>query len=105
MRIRITIITIYHSQFNDQFECTNQIIKIILQYVLEKTSNADFINFLSAFKQVFNNSINAFTEQISNEIIYRFNLADFFDMITDSDAKKFEVKHKIHQQKAQDSIV
>ena len=54
---------------------------------------------------MFNNSINTFTDQILNEIIYEFNLADFFDMITDSDAKKFKVKHKIHQQKAQDSIV
>ena len=54
---------------------------------------------------MFNNSINTFTEQISNEIIYEFNLTDFFDMITDDDAKKFETEHKIHQQKAQDSIV
>ena len=66
--------------------------------------NADFTDFLSAFKQMFNNSINTFTEQISNEIIYKFNLADFFDMIADSNAKKFETEHKIHQQEAQDSI-
>ena len=66
--------------------------------------NADFIDFLSEFKWVFNNSINAFTEWISNEIIYRFNLTDFFDVIADSDAKKFEIKYKIHQQETQDSI-
>ena len=54
---------------------------------------------------MFNNSINAFTEQISNEIIYEFNLADSFDMIADDDAKKFETEYKIHQQKAQDLIV
>ena len=84
MRIRITIITIYHSQFNNQFECTNQIIKVALQYALKDISNTDFINFLSAFKQMFNNNINAFTKQISNEM-------------TDSDAKKFETEHKIHQ--------
>ena len=53
---------------------------------------------------MFNNNINAFTEQISNEIIYEFNLADFFDMIADDDARKFEIKHKIHQQKIQDAI-
>ena len=99
MKIRITITTIYHSQFDDQFEHTNQITKIILQYALKKVSNADFINFLSEFKQIFNNNINAFIRWISNEIIYRFNLTDFFDMITDDDAREFEAEHKIHQQK------
>ena len=54
---------------------------------------------------MFNNSVNAFTDQTLNEIIYEFNLADSFDMITDDDAKKFETEHKIHQQKVQDSIV
>ena len=99
------IIIVYHSQFDDQFECTNQIIEIILQYILEKASNADFIDFLSEFKQMFNNSINAFIRWISNEIIYEFNLADSFDMIADDDARKFEVEHKIHQQKTQDTII
>ena len=76
-----------------------------MQYALEEASNADFINFLSAFKQVFNNSINAFTEQTSNEIIYKFNLMNFFNMITDRVAKEFETEYKIHQQEAQNSIM
>ena len=90
------IIIVYHSQFNDQSECINQITEIVLQYALKKTSNTDFTDFLSAFKQMFNNNINTFTNQILNEIIYEFNLTDFFDVITDNDAKKFEMKHKIH---------
>ena len=97
MRIRIMIITVYHSQFDDQSECTNQTVKIILQYALKKILNTDFINFLSEFKWVFNNSINTFIEQISNEIIYEFNLTDFFDVIADDKTKKFETKYKIHQ--------
>ena len=56
------IITVYHSQSDDQSECTNQTAEIVLQYALKKTSNADFTDFLSAFKQIFNNSINAFTD-------------------------------------------
>ena len=71
-----------------------------MQYALEKASNTDFIDFLSEFKQIFNNSINAFIEWISNKIIYKFNLTNFFDMIADDNARKFEVKHKIHQQEA-----
>ena len=98
MKIRITITIVYYSQFDDQFKHINQIIKIALQYALKKASTANFTDFLSAFKQMFNNSINTFTEQTSNEIIYRFNLADFFDVIADDDAKKFETEHKIHQQ-------
>ena len=104
MKIRIIITTVYHSQSDDQSEHTNQITKIVLQYALERTSNTDFINFLSEFKQMFNNSINTFIRQTSNEIIYEFNLRDSFDMINDDDAKEFKAKHKIHQQNAQDSI-
>ena len=45
---------------------------------------------------MFNNSINAFIRQISNEIIYRYNLMNFFDMITDEAVKEFKTEHKIH---------
>ena len=99
MKIRIMIITVYHSQSDDQSECTNQITEIILWYALEEASNDDFTDFLSAFKWVFNNSINIFTDWIFNEIIYEFNLTNFFNVINDSDAKEFKTEHKIHQQK------
>ena len=98
------IITAYHSQSDEQSEHTNQTAEIILWYALKEASNADFTDFLLIFKWVFNNSINAFTEQTSNEIIYEFNLTDFFDVIDNNNAKKFKTEHKIHQQEAQDSI-
>ena len=44
------ITTIYYSQSDDQSEHINQIAEIVLQYALEKASNANFIDFLSAFK-------------------------------------------------------
>ena len=62
MKIRIMIITVYHSQSDDQSEHINQITEVVLQYILKDALNADFTDFLSAFKQMFNNSINAFTE-------------------------------------------
>ena len=92
------IIIIYHSQSNNQSECINQTVEIVLQYVLKDVLNADFIDFLSTFKQVFNNSINAFIRQISNEIIYEFNFMNFFDMIINKVMKEFETEYKIHQQ-------
>ena len=91
------ITTVYHSQSDSQSECTNQTVEVILQYILKNILNADFIDFLSAFKQIFNNNINTFIRQISNEIIYRFNLMNFFDMITDEAVKEFETEYKIHQ--------
>ena len=53
---------IYHSQSDDQSEHTNQITEIILQYALEEALNADFTDFLPAFKQMFNNNMNTFTD-------------------------------------------
>ena len=53
MKIRIMIITVYHSQSDNQSECTNQTAEIVLQYALEEASNADFTDFLPAFKVFF----------------------------------------------------
>ena len=78
--------------------------KITLHFVQEKNSDTEFIKFLLAFKQVFNNSFNISTDCSLNEIIYDFKLADLFDIVTAGTAEDFETQQKIHQQKAQDSI-
>ena len=78
--------------------------KIALQFTQERNSDIEFMKFLSAFKQVFNNSLNVSTDYLFNEIIYEFKLADFFNIITADEAKNFEAQQKMHQQKAQDSI-
>ena len=64
--------------------------KIILCFAQEKNSDTEFIEFLSAFKQVFNNSLNVFTNHFSNEIIYSFKLADSFDIVTADAVENFE---------------
>ena len=104
MSIRISIITAYHVQSDDQSEQINQIMKIALHFVQERNSDTEFIKFLSAFKQVFNNSFNIFTSCFLNEIIYNFKLADSFDIMTADAAEDFEIQQKIHQQKIQNSI-
>ena len=78
--------------------------KITLCFVQKRNSDTEFIKFLSAFKQVFNNSFNISTDHFLNEIIYDFKLADSFDIVTADAAEDFETQQKIHQQKAQDSI-
>ena len=83
---------IHHSQSDDQSEWTNQTMKIALQFTQERNSDIEFIKFLSAFKQVFNNSLNASTDCLLNEIIYEFKLADFFSIVTADEAKDFEAQ-------------
>ena len=104
MSTRISTTTAYHAQSDDQSEQINQTMKIALCFAQERNSDIEFIKFLSAFKQVFNNSFNVSTNYFFNEIIYNFKLADSFDIVTASTAEDFETQQKIHQQKAQDSI-
>ena len=104
MSTRISTTTAYHAQSDDQSEQINQTMKIILHFAQEKNSDTEFIEFLSAFKQVFNNSLNIFTNHFLNEIIYSFKLADSFDIMTADTVEDFETQQKIHQQKTQDSI-
>ena len=91
---------IHHSQSDDQSEWTNQMMKIALWFAQEKNSDIEFMKFLSAFKQVFNNSLNTSTDHLLNEIIYEFKLADFFNIVMTDEAKDFEAQWKMHQQKA-----
>src|SRR5947207_12155780 len=104
MSTRISITTAYHVQSDDQSEQINQIMKITLYFIQERNSDTEFIKFLSAFKQVFNNNFNVFTDCSFNEIIYNFKLANSFDIVTADAAEDFETQQKIHQQKVQDSI-
>ena len=78
--------------------------KIALYFVQERNFDIEFIKFLSAFKQVFNNSFNVFTDCFFNKIIYNFKLANLFDIMTADTAEDFKIQQKIHQQKVQDSI-
>src|SRR5204863_9621930 len=104
MSIRISTTTVYHAQSDDQLKQINQTMKIILCFAQEKNSDTEFIKFLSAFKQVFNNNFNVFTDYFLNEIIYNFKLADLFDIVTVDAAEDFKIQQKIHQQKVQDLI-
>jgi hypothetical protein len=104
MGTRISATTAYHPQSDGQSERTNQTAEIALRYASERSPGVDFTEFLPAFKRVFNNSTNASTGRTPNEIIYGFNLADSFGVVTEGDAKEFEAERKVHQQEAQDSI-
>ena len=50
MSTRISTITAYHAQSDDQSEWINQTMKIVLYFVQKRNSDTEFIEFLSAFK-------------------------------------------------------
>src|SRR6266480_494289 len=104
MSIKISTTTAYHAQSDDQLKQINQTMKIALHFAQERNSDTEFIKFLSAFKQVFNNNFNIFIDYSLNEIIYNFKLADSFDIVTTDAVEDFKAQQKIHQQEAQDSI-
>ena len=78
--------------------------KITLYFAQEKNSDTEFIEFLSAFKQVFNNNFNIFINCFLNEIIYNFKLANSFNIMIADAVEDFEIQQKIHQQKVQNLI-
>ena len=92
MSIRISATTAYHVQFDSQSEQINQTMKIILYFAQERNSDTEFIEFLSAFKQVFNNNFNVFTNCFFNEIIYSFKLANSFNIMITDTAEDFEIQ-------------
>ena len=92
MNTRISTTTAYHAQSDDQSEQINQMMKIALCFAQERNSDTEFIEFLLAFKQVFNNSLNVSTDHFFNEIIYSFKLADLFDIVTAGTAEDFETQ-------------
>ena len=92
MSTRISTTTVYHAQSDDQLKQINQTMKIILYFAQKRNSDTEFIEFLSAFKQVFNNNFNIFTNHSFNEIIYNFKLANLFDIVTADTAEDFETQ-------------
>ena len=92
MSTRISTTTAYHAQSDDQLKQINQMMKIALHFVQERNSDTEFIKFLSAFKQVFNNNFNVFTDCFLNEIIYDFKLADSFNIVTADTVEDFEIQ-------------
>ena len=56
--------------------------EIALQFTQERNPDIKFIELLSTFKWVFNNSPNTSTGHSLNEIIYGFKLVDLFGIAT-----------------------
>ncbi len=90
MGTKIATSTIYYPQLDNQSERTNQTVEITLRYITDRSSNADFIKFLSTLKRYLNNSKNTTTGRSPNKIIYGTNLNDSFGVISLREARDFE---------------
>ena len=81
LEIKLLYTTAYHSQANDIFEKTNQIMKIILRFYIQALKNSkNWLKTFDALQRALNNSAN-FIEKSSNEICYNFTSLRSFDLI------------------------
>ena len=107
LNITLFMSSAYHAQTNDLSKRFNQIVKIVLRYLIAKNSNIDWIEILSILQVQLNNASNAITDRSFNEMMYEFKLRDVlialtrkFIKIDDVDFERFR-----HQRKAIDAIV
>ena len=104
-RLNVSLLTsiAYHAQTNEQFERTNQTVKIVIRFFI--TSNVDIIAVLSAFQAQLNNFFNVTTERFSNEICYEFKVRKTLSLSINSSTSTDAVMNKLqHRQEVIDAI-
>ena len=68
---------VYHSQIDEQFKRINQIMKIVLRFVIALLNDfVDYSNILFKLQRAFNNSVFN-NDHIFNEIVYNFTFVRF----------------------------
>ena len=99
--------TAYHSQTNEQFERSNQIVKIIIRFLYASDSDIDVIVALSSIQARLNNSLNVSTRLCLNEIIYEFKIRDCLNSLNDTFNISFEALSELrllYRKKVADAI-
>jgi hypothetical protein len=94
--------TAYHSQINDQFERTNQIVEIALRFFLTENSKTNWISAASLIQADFNNFLNVVIDLSSNEIIYEFKIKDtlfFLITVKIENLSQFKILNLLNQTK------
>ena len=85
------VFTIYHSQSNDQFERTNQTIKIVLRYWIIANFEIDFDQELLYVQTSINNIVVTIIEYTSNELYYEFRLQNNLKLLTNMSIENWNV--------------
>ena len=100
LKTMILVFTVYHNQIDDFFERINQIIKIIIWFIIINYSNINFVLILFSLQVTLNNSINVIINLSLNEINYDFKIRKtlttlFVDQVVDLSTQRLKYRQKI----------
>ena len=104
LRTAILAFIVYHNQIDDFSKRTNQIIEIIIRFIITNYSNINFVLILSSLQTTLNNFVNVTIDLALNEIIYDFKIRKtlttlFVDQVVDLSTQRLK-----YRQKAVDAI-
>ena len=94
LSVQYLAFVVYHSQINDQSERTNQIVEIVLRYILTINLDLDWMTFLSIIRARLNNFFNTSIDLSFNEIIMKFKTRDSFALLKHDEFSKNWLKRK-----------
>ena len=105
-KLEVSLLTfiVYHAQTNEQFERSNQIVEIAIRFLTSNNPDIKIVSALSTIQSQFNNSLNAFTDLSSNEIIYGFRVRDIISALNQMQDESITNKRKEYQTEASDAI-
>ena len=101
LNIIMLILIVWHSQINDQFEKTNEIIEIVLWFHIMIFSNENWNEILSYLQARNNNVTHVFIDYAFNELIYDFKVNDNVDLLTNLSSKNYNRLRLIKREKTQ----
>ena len=105
-KLEVSLLTfiVYHAQTNEQFERSNQIVEIAIRFLTSNNPDIKIVSALSTIQSQFNNSLNAFTDFSSNEVIYGFRVRDIISALNQMQDESITNKRKEYQTEASDAI-
>ena len=102
--IMLTFI-VWHSQTNEQFERTNQIIEIVIRFHTTAHSNENWFEILSFLQTKNNNVKHNVIDFAFNELTYEFKINDTFEMLFDLSSKNFNRLRQIKRKKVESIMI
>lgn len=104
LNIRLLTSISYHLQTDDQFERTNQVLGIAIQFFLTLHLEKNWMVVIPFFQGGVNNISNASTSHSLNEIIYGFCIRDTLNFLLNL-PQDLQLSRSIMRQGASDSIL
>ena len=96
LNTKLLILTVYHSQIDNQSEYMNQTVEIDLCYFLISHSDKVFITVLSYLQDYLNNNQNSSTNYAFNKLAYKFCVNDTLNILSLTDLSSKNYTH-LHQ--------